>query len=863
MSTFDFNKLFGNRKNVSVNLNNDILKKAALMFDFNTSTDFPGYSNTEVQLLESMANRKLDGTYFLGDKLRSTILLNEIGVDNISQSAKKLGVENKYVSVMHKVLQEGKVKYEELDDEELYYLNRLTAVFDNELDKNEIEYELGRRYFLAPFRNNTQNFAGRTIELHQINDYVDWLPKEGLLNILGSFVRNVINWHDKPPMLIQGVGGIGKSTLISKVILDNNDKGSGRQLPFIYIDFDLPGFSFSEPLSILLEGIRQLSLQFPGQREIFQRISEQISNVVGSEDETGSGRHISSSNSQRGIVYSLIGELIDKYTLELSGIKFPVLVVFDSFEEIQYRATREEMDNFFTFIREISERVPRIRPIFVGRAEISETMDDFEFQNVILKEFDQESAEVILKKFKVSEVSVRRKIYDTFGGNPLVLRLAAALVQKDADAINDNQQAQGAKQEYLVNRILEHVHDPDVRKIAVPGMLLRRITPDIIRRVLAKPCGLGQISSKKAQTIFEALSAEVALIVVSTGSDAIVFRQDLRLACESIIRNKHPEETKMIYDSAIDYYRERFKEGIEYQVEYYFILLKTGRNLDSLTREIFLSLRSQLESSITEFPEASQLHIKSLQGAKIQERVIKVSNDQEWSRYYLPQIRQGLNSDFEFLKKIDSEIRRRKFDPIRVVPEFMVYYLILKQRLNRLSESNETIQSYLSKRPMRDHIATQLLFILAQNLEYLGNYEEALRTCIQYQESVSRTGAFELEAQKGMILLSRLRDRLGLSRDYQVHFPESFRKSKLESDFIDVNWLVFVRMKHDIKFVDFRVFDAARARLAKRVGSFMDLDRESFRMMNCYLKDITLGGDLKIVMIDYLYALEARGKFIL
>src|SRR3712207_8944058 len=52
---------------------------------------------------------------------------------------------------------------------------------------------------------------------------------------------------------IHGVGGSGKSALISRFILENIEGAEDERLPFAYLDFDRPELSPSEPLSLLAE----------------------------------------------------------------------------------------------------------------------------------------------------------------------------------------------------------------------------------------------------------------------------------------------------------------------------------------------------------------------------------------------------------------------------------------------------------------------------------------------------------------------------------------------------------------------------------------------------------------------------------
>ena len=69
-------------------------------------------------------------------------------------------------------------------------------------------------------------------------------------------------------------------------------------------------------------------------------------------------------------------------------------------------------------------------------------------------------------------------------------------------------------QALLYGRIFRHVHADDVRAVAYPGLVVRRITPDVIRDVLAEPCRLELTPERSEYAIFDDLRKEAALVEV-------------------------------------------------------------------------------------------------------------------------------------------------------------------------------------------------------------------------------------------------------------------------------------------------------------------------------------------------------------
>ncbi|HEX6227754.1 MAG TPA: ATP-binding protein, partial [Chryseolinea sp.] len=387
-----------------------------------------------------------------------------------------------------------------------------------------------QRELLQPFVELTECFAGRQDKLAELSDYVDWLPKSSLVGSITSGFRNIINWHDKAPMMITGIGGVGKSTLVAKFILDQINYQKNQKLPFIYFDFDKPGLSVSNPIELAVDAFRQLALLFPESEQIFTEIRDHlVEEFIEKEEKSNIEYATQSRGSDRSVIYEKYAKQFSK---EIAAIKRPVLVVLDSFEEIQYRASPAELNNLFSFIREVSNIIPRLRPVFVGRAEAK--YSGIEFDLLQLADFDQAAAEAFLYARGITDKKLQSSIYSKLGGQPLTLQLAANLVEKEKIKSTAEIEKIGSLldetliQEVLVKRNLQHTHGGNAEKIAIPGILMRKINPDIIQKVLADPCGFKDLTKTEAETIFEDLKKE-SFLIASTGAD-IKFRANLRIA---------------------------------------------------------------------------------------------------------------------------------------------------------------------------------------------------------------------------------------------------------------------------------------------------------------------------------------------
>src|SRR5262249_54021542 len=104
-------------------------------------------------------------------------------------------------------------------------------------------------------------------------------------------------------------------------------------------------------------------------------------------------------------------------------------------------------------------------------------------------------------------------------------------------------------------RLLDHIKDPRVRAVAHPGLVVRRITPDVIRDVLAGPCGIAPMTQLDAAEVFDALRREATLCEPSPDGDgALVHRADVRALMLPGIQRDAPATTRHIHEAAVAYY---------------------------------------------------------------------------------------------------------------------------------------------------------------------------------------------------------------------------------------------------------------------------------------------------------------------
>ena len=101
----------------------------------------------------------------------------------------------------------------------------------------EIQPILARRSVLASVEHLVlRDFIGRQNELVQLNDYVGVLPPT-----LSESVRRGFRWFfdliERPPLVVSGPGGIGKSALVGRFLYEHANLSEERRFPFCLLAF--------------------------------------------------------------------------------------------------------------------------------------------------------------------------------------------------------------------------------------------------------------------------------------------------------------------------------------------------------------------------------------------------------------------------------------------------------------------------------------------------------------------------------------------------------------------------------------------------------------------------------------------------
>lgn len=620
----------------------------------------------------SVPGPKFDGTWMLAPALRRAAL-RELGSRSAIQDA--LGANPKertgrIQAQFERYLLGDPAPIEsqslaELEDT-LQVLLWIGDLFEGLPSLQQVSRRIEYLRLLVPFESLAGDavFRGRRTEMDKLRRYIGVIPPEALLARLSDFATGWKKAAVLPALSVYGPGGVGKSALIARFMLEHTRVAREIRLPFAYLDFDQPSLDISNPITLCGEMARQLHLQFP--EEVgFDRLNAFLAGHLA--DQQRADAKAQSPDDRLSSVRSILSDLLGGLQQRLGPR--PYIVALDTFEEVQYRSESRALP-FWGVLRDMQQRWPFLRVVISGRAPVKSLM--LAGQPPIeqeLGELDKPAAIAFLAAQGVTEPALASQIVDRFGGVPLSLKLAASLLDGAGGAQDELKQVAGKStfwfsasdeliQGHLYERILSHIHDPRVERLAHPGLVLRRITPAVILNVLNGPCVLALDNMNEAEILFEELKRETALVTYDDLDGALVHRADLRRVMLKLLTEKAPAQVEDIRRAAIAWYSTQ--SGRRARAEELYHRLQLGEAIEK-TDIADPEIRSSLQASISELPMDAQLQLASF-GLEVAAEVLKHASQEQTEAHIAAQVEELLaygDSALDELHAITTEFTRR------------------------------------------------------------------------------------------------------------------------------------------------------------------------------------------------------------
>lgn len=486
----------------------------------------PGPHGSDLRATSALADLVIvshRGRWVLRDDARSAALLWLDERHRLDEAvALNAQLDDPRRTLLQRVLAADEVVLAELDQQGLVDLDAVLGWLEPlglqlRISRVAVQAAADRRSLMAPLRLLVgTHFRGREQELSVVRRRIgeDGAGQGG----------------SPDPLSIVGAGGAGKSSLVGKVLLELEERVTFDPVSFAYIDFDKARNDPRDRAGF----VRQLSRQL----RLLYATSADASRTFAALESMGGGTDLTHAAELLDIDQDLgPSELLDhlcRSLHDLRGGHVPLVLVLDTCEEVLSRGPGAVRDLLF-LLHDIGSRLPEARILLAGRALLP-LPGSADPDNVLnLGDLDRDAADAVLENRGVRRPELRELILERFGRNPLTLRLAAEALtraetaQEAFDGVGTPgtayaeialEQVQGM----LYTRILGHIRDPEVAKVAHPGLAVRLVTVPVIREVLAVPCGL---DPARADEVFRKLRAELTLFEEESPG-VLSHRQDVR-----------------------------------------------------------------------------------------------------------------------------------------------------------------------------------------------------------------------------------------------------------------------------------------------------------------------------------------------
>jgi hypothetical protein len=397
-----------------------------------------------------------------------------------------------------------------------------------------------------------------------------------VLERLRAFAEGpVVDTGPVPLRVVTGIGGAGKSTVLAEFMrpyLARVAAADPDATAVVVIDFDRLQFRLDAELELSFEVSRQLGAAAPVAGADFSALRYQFREVRRVAGGDVWANHTSAENDSRGALgfERDAGLLVRMHGLD----RRRVLLVLDTFEEWQRDRAAADADRkpgndpesrVLAWIDRLRVHMGLggLRVVVSGRAGIGPAAGIGEADTERLADLAPEEARGLLEGLGLNPQQATA-LATVVGGNPLTLRVAARFfgrldpVEREGFLDGGVEAAEGLdgdiRRAVLYDRFLGHISDPRVRMLAHPGLLLRRVTPALVRQVLAPLCGLGPIDDDEAALLTRRLAAEVWL--VKETPDGLRHQPDVRRA---MVRLMADDETyaaaaRAIHEAAVAWY---------------------------------------------------------------------------------------------------------------------------------------------------------------------------------------------------------------------------------------------------------------------------------------------------------------------
>jgi hypothetical protein len=440
-----------------------------------------------------------------------------------------------------------------------------------------------------------------------------------------------------------------------------------------------------------------------------------------------------------------------------------------------------------------------LKVLLSGRVPIKDENLAADFE---LKELNEPAAERFLQLLGVDS-SLTPRVVRQFQRIPLTLRLAANLILKSQDGMLAQGQFDSlhpawyslrneVRQGFIYQRYLNQISNPDVRKLAYPGLVLRRITPKIIQEVLAIPCQLDlpkfdlredsdhQNLQKKVNEIFESLAREVSL--VSKEQEGVLqYRPELRTVMLDLLKQDQPEQVTQIHEKAVSFYQE-YSDPISRAEEIYH-RLQLNQSERTISARWLPGIEIYLSNCLSELSPSARAVLATRIGidAPLEDNdSIRQEIDQiSWERYAKRKAERliKLNRPSDALSVLQERKKRLPGSELFLLEASALKHLCQWDDMREVAFDGISLAAEIGDRELASNLVQMLIqaIVLSGQYDMADNIISNARKLIPDEDSVPSL-KYHLELDIAQIQITQ--DRI--SKDLQT----SSRQTDLDEDFL-------------------------------------------------------------------------------
>jgi AAA ATPase domain len=495
------------------------------------------------------------------------------------------------------------------------------GLFDDQTVQSRIEaggprYELERIAVALDRTGRLAPAGGRLDAVRAALTRLDGEERNRAL-LAGGFVgrdaemAEIALWLDvpsQPPpiqaLFVSGLPGIGKSTLLEGAVQAARE--SSRRWLVVRLDFDRAGLDVQDQVGLTVELARQISAE----------LGEHAHALRDARLEASGAPLAETVPAVKGEARSRIPtSLARTLAAEVQAVARPVLLVLDTLEILRGRGETHPRRLFSWIDQLVSFGLAPMSALAAGRGDALDSAPERTGRRIDLPGLDDASADRLLAGLEVpaSSFGAIRAIAQ---GSPLVLRLAATVVRDVGPAALDRvAQRNELAAAYLYRFLLSRIEDRTLRALAHPGLVVRRISAEVIAEVLGPQLGFGRLNARVAAGLFDRLSSQYWLVEPDpTAPGFVKHRTDIRSVLLRLLYSASPARCARIDRAATAWFAARPEPWCAVESAYHRLqLMRRDRRPPAVDPAV---LQRFDEETIAELPERAQDIVRQSRGER-------------------------------------------------------------------------------------------------------------------------------------------------------------------------------------------------------------------------------------------------------